>query len=303
MARNSTHDGNGSKRQRGSGIIVSQTTRHSCIAKGTLLRHAFSRMLSKLACTAPRSAMKFSRFFCSYNQKGDKLIEIREYLVKVGEYGKYMQLTGDTAELRKSLVPLRLFLNPDTGGLLNRPFHCYVYESAVERDEMRGAQAANKDWIAYLKDVKPTLIEQRSHLFKEATSFLPDGMMTGMSPMSAAKEASTDKDPLYEIRKYQLTLGYDGVPNFMKHFNAGLPSKIDSLAPTTELCSVMYTEIGVLNEVIEVWRHGDGSAAMQASRQNARDAPEWRSAIGQIANITTSFTNTCFRPTKFSVWQ
>lgn len=250
-----------------------------------------------------RNVLTLGRCFSSSKPKSDKLVEIREYLVKVGEYNKYMQLTDDAADLRKSLVPLRLFLNPDTGGLLNRPFHCYVYESTMERDAMRGAQAANKDWVAYLREVKPTLIEQRSHMFKEATSFLPDGMITGMTAMSSAKEMSTDKDPIYEIRKYQLTLGYDGVPNFMKHFNAGLPSKIDTLAPTTELCSVMYTEIGILNEVVEVWRHGDGSAAMQASRENARNAPEWRSAIGQIANITTSFTNTCFRPTKFSVWQ
>ena len=54
-----------------------------------------------------------------------------------------MKVTGKGIELRKSLVPLRLFSTPDTGGLLNRATHFYYYEGGMpDRDKKRGAQVS-----------------------------------------------------------------------------------------------------------------------------------------------------------------
>ena len=52
----------------------------------------------------------------------------------------------------------------------------------------------------------------------------------------------------------------------------------------------MYNEIGMLNEVIEIWRHGDGVTAMEQSRVASRDVKEWRNAIANIAALATSFS-------------
>jgi len=238
------------------------------------------------------------------------MIEVREYLVSVEGMAEYVALTTQAAELRKSLVPLRLFSLPDTGGLLNRPLHMYVYKDAVERDVKRRNLAANKDWIEYLKHVKPTMMEQRSNLFIEATSFLGEGVMTGMEAVHPERVdvksnngGNDNADPIYEYRRYQLQLGYDTVPKFMDNYAKGLDSKLATLDPSTELCTVMYNEVGSLNEVIEVWRHGAGSIGMQRSRENARQATEWRNTIKENAKLAITFTNSVHRPASFSPWQ
>ena len=47
------------------------------------------------------------------------VVELREYQLIPGRAAEYMKLANDTAELRKSLVPLRLFSTPEVGGTLN----------------------------------------------------------------------------------------------------------------------------------------------------------------------------------------
>ncbi len=108
---------------------------------------------------------------------------------------------------------------------------------------------------------------------------------------------------LQELRRYSLKLGYDTVPKFLAYYERGLPSKLENQDESTSLCSVLCSEVGDLNQVIEVWRHGNGVRAMAASRQSARQAQEWRSAISEIATLAVSFNCTVFRPTKFSNWQ
>ena len=66
---------------------------------------------------------------------------------------------------------------------------------------------------------------------------------------------------------------------------------------------MLASEIGQLNEVIEVWRHGNGSSAMEASRAASRAAGPWRAAIAEIAGLATSFRTTVYKPTSFSVWK
>lgn len=69
------------------------------------------------------------------------------------------------------------------------------------------------------------------------------------------------------------------------------------------LLTPVTKQVGPLNEVIELWRHGKGCNAMDASRQAAREASEWRKSIGQIAELAVSFVSTIHKPTEFSPWQ
>jgi hypothetical protein len=112
-------------------------------------------------------------------------------------------------------------------------------------------------------------------------------------------------DCILEIRRYKLILGYDTVPRFLSLYKAGLASKLNAQGtdPTTSLVTVMYSEVGRLNEVLEIWRHGAGARAMERSRVAARGAPEWRSAVAEIAGLAVDFTSTIHRPTSFSPLQ
>jgi len=86
------------------------------------------------------------------------------------------------------------------------------------------------------------------------------------------------------------------VPRFLASYEKGLPSKLENLHESTSLCSVLYTEVGSLNEVLEIWRHGAGTHAMEASRAAARSATEWRGAISEIAELAVNFQSTVHKP-------
>ena len=109
-------------------------------------------------------------------------------------------------------------------------------------------------------------------------------------------------DTVYEIRKYQLGLGYTAVPEFLEVFAEGVKAKVKCQDPSTQLATVMFTEVGRLNEVIEVWRHGAGVSAMRRSREMAREAPEWKECIATLAGKAESFENQIVKPLKLSQW-
>ena len=122
----------------------------------------------------------------------------------------------------------------------------------------------------------------------------------GNSEMNGVNK-SNDKmsdDCILELRRYNLKLGYDTVPKFLELYGAGLPSKLEAPGtdPTTSLVTLLYSEVGRLNEVIEIWRHGNGVPAMEQSRAAARKAQEWRSAIASIADLAIEFRSTIHRP-------
>jgi hypothetical protein len=187
--------------------------------------------------------------------------------------------------------------------MLNVATHAYAYPGGLqERDAARAQCAADPEWSEYLKEARPSVVSQTSSLYTEAPFVAELEGVHGMS--SAFPFADADGGAIFELRRYQLQLGYDTVPRFFDLYRAGLPSKLeaDGTDPSTSLCTVMATEVGMLNEVIEVWRHG-GSAAMERSRAGARSAEEWKASIGQIARLAISFRTTTFVPTAFSPWK
>ena len=127
-----------------------------------------------------------------------------------------------------------------------------------------------------------------------------EGMAGFLSNKNTIQLQSTKKDDccILEIRRYYLKLGYDTVPNFLKLYGTGLPSKLDAHGtdPTTSLVTLLYSEVGRLNEVIEIWKHGNGVAAMEQSRIAARKAQEWRTAIASIADLAIEFRTSIHRP-------
>ena len=228
------------------------------------------------------------------------LVELREYVLRPDKAAAYLAATQDAAAVRHDLVPTRLCSMPETGGQLQVFTHWYYYDDHKSRDAARAGMPKDPRWVEYLAKIRPFVDTQTSTIFTEAPLVEEFGLHSLKNATCPSKEGldKDQQDPIYELRRYQLKLGYDTVPKFMSHYAAGLPSKLAAPGthPSTSLCSVVHSDIGTLNEVIECWRHGAGTEAMMASRQAARGASEWRDAIASIAELAVSFRSTVHRP-------
>ena len=235
------------------------------------------------------------------------IVEIREYNLHPEHVVEYVKITTENSDLRKSLTPLRIFSMPETGGMLNVATHFYHFSGGFqERDERRKLMGENAEWKTYLKSVKPCMINQKSTIFVEAPFVATTDEVCGLNAVASKGEEifgdQSNSDCIFEIRRYHLKLGYDTVPQFLKLYTNGLPSKLNAVGtdPTTSLVTLLYSEVGQLNEVVEVWRHGGGTSAMERSRVAARGATEWRESISKIAELANVFTNTIHKPLSFS---
>lgn len=154
--------------------------------------------------------------------------------------------------------------------------------------------------------IKSCCIRQKSSIFVEAPLVQEMGL-AGLGGGGKEETKTTNgTNTIFEVRRYQLQLGYDTVPRFLSLYQEGLPSKLNEATgkdPTTSLITLLYSEVGPLNHVIEVWKHGNGTAAMERSRVAARQAQEWRHAIAEIAGIAQQFNTAIYRPYEFSNMQ
>ena len=266
----------------------------------------------------------------SFSVQAVPVVELREYALKCKHVEAYLRHAADTVVTHKSPMPLRLFSLPDTGGDLNIATHFYGFAGGqAERETLHQTITEGALWADSMNQARCKTQSQRSTLFVEAplvNAFGLSGMQQMECPSASQAGGSNESTTaIYELRRYQLKLGYDTVPRFLELYGAGLPSKLDAPGtdPTTSLLTLMNTEVracchfvfyqhlltpvtiqvGSLNEVIELWRHGNGCNAMDVSRQAAREASEWRKSIGQIAELAVSFTSTIHKPTEFSPWQ
>lgn len=248
----------------------------------------------------------------SSSQSQQPLIELLEHNVRPGHFNEYLKLTNDNAQLQRSLYPLRFFSFPDTGGQLLTATHAYCYEGGhTERDQLRNENRKNAAWAKYEDQALPLIDSCQSNIFVEASLVSEIPEVSGLSKEgpgeleSASSFSGDQQDPgncILELRRYHLKLGYDTVPKFLEFYEAGLPSKLRAPGncPTTSLVTLLYSDVGRLNEVIEIWRHGNGTTAMEQSRAAARSAKEWRTAIANIAGLAIQFTTSIHRPTWFS---
>ena len=77
-----------------------------------------------------------------------------------------------------------------------------------------------------------------------------------------------------------------------------------------QLVTILVSDVGCLNTVYEVWKHGGGHEgdaesfcglqAMEQSRQASRGAAEWRKGIAAIADLAMTFDTSILKPANFS---
>ncbi len=241
---------------------------------------------------------------CNKRFSSIPVVEVREDKIYPHLVQQYLIHHNDTS---KNVVPkqphLRLHCLPVTGGILNQAIKIYACpEGLEEREHLRHLVGSNKDIGCDPEEMssKAYIIEQSSNIYAEAPlTTVSEGIRGLMKPpCNLDRHGTSNAATIYEFRKYYLKLGYDTVPKFLSLYEEGLPSKLGAVGsdPTTSLITLLYTEVGQLNEVIEVWKHGDGVKAMEKSRVAARSAPEWRQAIKEIAELAVYFRSTIYAP-------
>ena len=235
------------------------------------------------------------------------IVEMREYDLNPMYAHSYLHHTAAKADLRKQLSPLRLFCLPETGGKLNVATHLYHWRGGYqERNARKSDMASNEEWKDYIKKVQPALISQRSSLWMEAPFVyeMPGvtGLDMGRGESMVRMGGKYSNNAVYEVCRYKLKLGYDVIPTFLDLYANGLPSKLNVVGsdPTSNLITLMYSTVGTLNEVVEIWRHGGGFDAMERSGAAAQNAKEWRESGSKISELTVEVTRTVFRPIAFS---
>ena len=191
--------------------------------------------------------------------------------------------------------------HPDLGGALNVRHDLFRFDSHAHRARAHAAASAHPELSAISTDARGCVTGERSASFAEATAVLTDAGLPGAAAFSPPARAPGD-DPVYEMRTYQLKLGYDAVPSFAALYGSGLVHKLR--ADTTgqsSLVTLLYSETGPLNVVIELWRHASTEGA-QRSREASRGATEWRAAIAQIAQGALSFETQTLVPVEGNRW-
>ena len=233
------------------------------------------------------------------------IVELKEYELFPSQMEQYTQLTTQLPDIVQSPVStacIRLIAQPETGWKINTAAHLHYFKGGFEeRNDRYDAMAVCPKWNQYNQLVNTCMMSVQSNIFVEAPFVSSTNYVCGLEPGNVEQKlegiAAGTGLGVYEIRRYQLKLGYDTVPNFLQLYEEGLPSKLnaDGTDPSTTLVTLLYSEVGPLNSVIEIWRHDDTSA-MERSRVAARSAEKWRDSIAQIATLANVFTSSIYKP-------
>lgn len=169
-----------------------------------------------------------------------------------------------------------------------------------ERESVRAAVASNKEWNEdYLLHCRHTVQTQYSAIYLPTTQILDTVGIPALVDILPQLSMQREKPSMYELRHYQLNAGYGGVPSFSKSFAKGLPGKL-AADKEGQLLFIGHTDVGVLNNVIELWRYPGGAGACIKGRQASRTVQLWREAIEEIAPGVQTFTTSFLTPVPFS---
>lgn len=228
-------------------------------------------------------------------------LELREYTLQPKHFADFINISTERSDLRQRLLPFLGMFTCDLGGTLNRVVHLYHYNDFDERDSTRRAAAQDPQWKQYVHDSRNFVAHQESSVYLPAVPVLH---AAHARPIHSVLQSSSSPrpplwpPPMYELRTYQLSPGYGSVPKLIQAFQKGIPHKI-AADKSSELIYFGYTDVGILNNVIELWRYPSAAGCMQA-RQSARKVAEWKEAIGAITPGVQTFRSSFLHPLPFS---
>ncbi|KAG2447150.1 hypothetical protein HYH02_007896 [Chlamydomonas schloesseri] len=230
------------------------------------------------------------------------LVEVREYTLKPEGVKAFMDVSAEYADVRKELLPFLGLFTCDVGSCLHRVTHMYAYDSFDQRDTVRAAALKDPRWRKFIELSRPHVQYQENKVMLEARPIYAALQLPPTAQFKAPPKApGSSGKVVYELRSYQLSPGYGSVPKLVEAFSAGLPHKV-AADPDGKLVFFGYTDVGMLNHVMELWRYPSAQACIQA-RQAARTVPKWRETIGSVTPGVQHFTSAFLHPAPFSPWQ
>ena len=240
------------------------------------------------------------------------LFEFRVCAVKPGAMDAYLAACASHAETRARVEPGFLgSFRTSTGGELNAITQVIHHADYDARDAASAAARADPDWCRFVERTNEMLETQTSEMYLPATKCL-EAIAKAPSEADAARrwrDVSRDasrasaRPGVFELRAYQLELGYNPIPKLIAHMADGLPSKLAS-DPDEKgaLIGMFYSDVGRLNRFVEVWRY-DSAQNHIAAREAARGAQAWRACVGHIAPMVQMFDTKLTEPTRCSPTQ
>ena len=245
------------------------------------------------------------------------LFEFRVCSVKPGAMDAYLAACAAHAETRARLEPGFLgAFRTSTGGELNEITRVTHFADYDARDATSAAKRADPAWRAFCQDTESMLEKHTSEMYLPATPCL-EAIAKSPSDANAFsrwraffhendkkhEHALDEKPGVFELRAYQLELGYNPIPKLVAHMAEGLPSKLASDPDENgALVGMFYSDVGRLNRFVEVWRY-DSAQKHIAAREAARGAQTWRACVGHIAPMVQMFDTKLTEPTRCSPTQ
>jgi len=237
------------------------------------------------------------------------LFEFRVCSVKPGAMDAYLAACAAHAETRARLEPGFLgAFRTSTGGELNEITRVTHFADYDARDATSAAKRADPAWRAFCQDTESMLEKHTSEMYLPATPCLEaiaksPSDANAFSRWRAFFHENDEKPGVFELRAYQLELGYNPIPKLVAHMAEGLPSKLASDPDENgALVGMFYSDVGRLNRFVEVWRY-DSAQKHIAAREAARGAQTWRACVGHIAPMVQMFDTKLTEPTKCSPTQ
>lgn len=250
--------------------------------------------------TAPHSQQaQLCRALTTSSNAYPGFVELREYTLKPEGIKEFMRLTGEYIELRKQLLPLLGFFSCDTGGVLNRVLHLYQYDDFDHRDRCRAAAGSNPEWQQdYLARSRLCVERQDSTIFEPTAKVLAAAGAVPIVDFQSPARAPGSPQPVFELRRFQLQHGYDGLP-LTSAYQRGITHKIATAKGKGQLLFFGHSSVGMLNNVLELWRY-DSAQACKEARDASRANPEWRATIAACAPGIQSFSSAFLHAVPFS---
>jgi hypothetical protein len=235
------------------------------------------------------------------------LIEIREYTLKPEGFIDFIKISEEFSSARKERLPFLGMFTADIGACLHKVTHIYHYASFTQRDEIRAACIKDPRFQQYVKLSRPHVQYQENKMMKEAVGLyealkMPHTRDFAPPPKPSSPPSSPSPLSTYEYRSYQLKPGHTMVPDLVKSFSKGLPDKVKADPGNGVPVAFLYSDVGRLNNVVEIWRYTSHQACVDA-REAARKATVWRQALLEVGPNVEHFDTAFLRPVSFSPWQ
>lgn len=171
-----------------------------------------------------------------------------------------------------------------------------------ERDVQRSK--ASQTLKAYTDAARKCLDSKESTILVQPKQLYAAVGLGCSSMFAAPHDPPGDDRVVYELRWYKLRPGHDGTKRAVEALTAGLPWKLaaDPGPQGGRLALVGTSDVGTLNQVVELWRYPSATHLIEAC-ERSRSQGAWQEAKAAIYPLCQSLTITFMHATSFSPWR